>query len=267
MTDRHPRALYLIGGLDPTGGAGISRDVWVARSLAPEFAVHAVASMWTWQGRGQTARGQEIPLSRFRELLQVLGPGVLKVGAIGAQACGELCRQLEQLAHPPRIVLDPVIRASDGGALTGFGPEHELLAARAALVTPNLGEALAILGCGPAGPRELLAALALRWPDTAILLKGGHIDPTEPTVVDFLRVGDQQNEFSRPRHAGRDPRGTGCALATAIACARLSDRSLGDAVAVATKWLDRERRRAVRVRGDQWHLCASADRPGFAGQA
>ena len=42
-------SLGLVGGLDPTGGAGLLRDAWTAQSLAPSLSVRCVATALTEQ--------------------------------------------------------------------------------------------------------------------------------------------------------------------------------------------------------------------------
>ncbi len=52
--------LWIVGGMDPTGGAGVWRDVWTASRLAPELEIRAVVTAFTWQGRGVLARAQRV---------------------------------------------------------------------------------------------------------------------------------------------------------------------------------------------------------------
>jgi hydroxymethylpyrimidine/phosphomethylpyrimidine kinase len=59
--------------------------------------------------------------------------------------------------------------------------------------------------------------------------------------------------LSAPRLPGASPRGTGCALATAIAIAIARGLSLGDAVAQAKAWLH-ARIAQARTVGDERHL-------------
>jgi hydroxymethylpyrimidine/phosphomethylpyrimidine kinase len=84
----------------------------------------------------------------------------------------------------------------------------------------------------------------------AVLVKGGHL-AAEPT--DLLLDDDAERLFASPRVAGPSPRGTGCALATAIAVELARGRGLGDAVDAARGWLvDRIRR--ARAVDAEWHL-------------
>jgi hypothetical protein len=88
--------------------------------------------------------------------------------------------------------------------------------------------------------------LAQRRPDgqVYVLLKGGHAE-TGSIVRDVLAsAGGVRASFQRPRIAGPELRGTGCALATAIAVHWRGHDSLVEATQAAIGWLDEQRPRA-----------------------
>jgi len=152
------------------------------------------------------------------------------------------------------VVFDPVLGASSGGALYDGAPRELLaLAARATLVTPNAGEAERLTGervadlDGAARAGGALLAAGAR----AVLIKGGHLSGEQ--AVDLLVTPEGTRTFAAPRLAGPSVRGTGCALATAIAVALGSGQSLADAVGSAKSWLHQALQRAVLV-DDEWHL-------------
>ncbi len=152
------------------------------------------------------------------------------------------------------VVFDPVLGASAGGALFSGDPTGLLpLVRRASLVTPNLAEAGALVG-QPA-PSSLddarVAGRRLRASGAAaVLVKGGHL-PGD--AVDLLFTADAEHVFSAPRAPGPSPRGTGCALATAIAVELAAGRPLVEAVAAAKRWLTARIGAAVTV-GTERHL-------------
>jgi hydroxymethylpyrimidine/phosphomethylpyrimidine kinase len=81
-----------------------------------------------------------------------------------------------------------------------------------------------------------------------VLVKGGHL----PGDADDLLVtvhGEQV--FSAPRVPGGSPRGTGCALATAIAVTLAAGELLPAAVAHAKRWLTDQIRAARDVHGER----------------
>lgn len=230
--------LVLIGGLDPTGGAGVLRDFATARRFAPGLSTRTVVSAWTRQGHGGPAELAFVGASAFSRQLDAIPSRVraVKVGVLPHEGVASCCAWWERQGRP-LLVVDPVLRASDGGEL-GRAAALEPLFARATLVTPNAPEAAAI-GIDDWGQRFA----------SALLLKGGHADDAAQ-VCDRLLVGDQTHAFARVRRAGPDVRGTGCALATAIAAGLARGEALVEAVATAIAWLDDVRGAAEAVDGD-----------------
>ncbi len=237
-------SLWLLGGHDPTHGAGLYRDLVTARWLAPALPRCFAVTARTQQGRGRAARACAVPASRLRA--RVAGwprPLAIKVGLVPDELVMVVAELVAAAGAP--VVVDPVLRASDGGALGASAQGLAGLLAVATVITPNLDEARALLDAeasASASASELVEAIGQRWPTTAVLLKDGHgSDPSR--VVDRLVRGKQVLELARPRIPGSDPRGTGCALATAIATHLALGATLELAVAKAVAWLDRARTR------------------------
>ncbi len=162
-----------------------------------------------------------------------------------------LVRGLEGYSGP--VVVDPVLAASSGGALWQ-GPLEALwpILRRAALVTPNAPEAAALTGRRIETVADArAAAAALRTAGiAAVLIKGGHLEKSaDGTVTDLLVTTAGEQAFTRPRSAGPCPRGTGCALATAIAVGLAAGQPLAAAVEGATGWLAERIARAVERDG------------------
>lgn len=237
-------SLWLLGGHDPTHGAGLYRDLVTARQLAPALPRRFAVTALTEQGHGHPARARAIPAARLRARVSRWPPPLaIKLGLV-PDALAETIAELVAHAGVP-VVLDPVLRASDGGSLGATPHGLAPLLAVATLVTPNRDEALALLddrSLALAPTSVLATALGRRFPTTAILLKDGHgTDPAR--VTDRLIRGAQVREHARPRVPGPDPRGTGCALATAIAVGLAEGAALDHAVAEAIAWLDAARTR------------------------
>ena len=251
--------IVVVGGLDPGGGAGLLRDVATAAALGAT--AHAVGTAWTEQGPGVHRVEARDPVAVGRALAAAVaaGPAAVKVGmAVGPETSAAIVEALRGYAGP--VVVDPVLASSRGGVLWAGPPEALLpLARRATLVTPNAPEAAALAGRPVTTPAE--AEAAGRWlieagGCDAVLVKGGHLALAgDDRVTDVLvaGLGTTTRFLPRPRAIGPTPRGTGCALATAIAVELGRGRSLGDAVARAGDWLARAIARARPVGGDQ-HL-------------
>ena len=236
-----PRVIVVVGGVDPGGGAGLLRDAATVAALGARAL--AVETAWTEQGpdlHRVEPRPPDAVRAALAEALVTLRPAAVKIGmAVGPATAAALLEALVDYAGP--VVVDPVLATSRGGALWAAEPRDLLpLLRRATLVTPNSIEAAALTGCALATAddaeavgRWLIEAAQLH----AVLVKGGHLGPPAGTIVDVLVTSSGAERFSRPRAPGPSPRGTGCALASAIAVKLGCGRSLSEAVGEAGAWL------------------------------
>jgi hydroxymethylpyrimidine/phosphomethylpyrimidine kinase len=234
----------------------------VARDLLTTVALGArgeiVGTAWTEQGL-PSMRAIE---PRASERVQAaLAAALARVGAqrsavkIGMVATAPIAQAIETTlrSYAGPVVYDPVLRASSGDSLyDGERSTILSLARRASLLTPNLGEAAWLLdrpvrneSDARAAARDL-RALGI----AAVLVKGGHL---EGDATDVLLSPAGESLFSSPRIAGPSPRGTGCALATAIAVGLARGEPIEHAVAAAKTWLTRHIASA-RPMGVEWHL-------------
>jgi len=241
--------IAVIGGMDPSGGAGLLRDAWTVAQRGPKLELHAACTAITRQGEGGPARvASTEPDILARELDRVAGLEHLravKLGMIPAEHVAmieDFLVRLRARPHPPRTVFDPVGSASAGGRLGAPAAALLGLVARVELLTPNTAELAELRAAGPLPS------------GVAVLIKGEAVVDRPDRIADRLCFADGgQQVFERPRLVGADPRGTGCALASAIACELAHGRSMITAVAAGVAWLDGARRRSVRA-ADGWHL-------------
>lgn len=245
-------SLGLLGGVDPTGGAGLLRDFWTAQSLAPSLPVRCVATALTEQGRRRDAAraratGRTVLEDQLRSLSAVR---VAKIGLVPSSTSDVVARWSATFGGV--TVLDPVRAASEGGDLGTSASGYLSLICESTLLTPNLPEARWLSGSDQRGA-ALLRALASRSGARRILLKGGH--GGDPDWVEDLwwEVGEI-TEIRRPRVPGGEVRGTGCALGTAIAVRLAQGATPLDAVRAGVMWLDRERTRAREMPAGARHL-------------
>jgi hydroxymethylpyrimidine/phosphomethylpyrimidine kinase len=247
--------IVLVGGLDPGGGAGLVRDLLTARARGARGI--AVGTAWTEQGHGVHRVEPRDPEAVRAALARAIaaGPGAVKVGMV-PDVAGAAAVEAGLAGYPGPIVLDPVLRSSRAGALFRGDPADLLaLARRATLVTPNAAEAEALTGrrvgnldeAAAAGRALVEAGLA------AVLVKGGHLGGAGELATDTLVTAAGVRRFAHARVAGGDVRGTGCALATAIAVELARGRALDAALDAASAWLVDALGHAVSV-GDERHL-------------
>ena len=240
-----------VGSTHPLAFAGLT---FAALALAAEGVrpVCVVAGVTAQDGAHVRSR---IPLDAAAiaaqfDALQAAEVAAFHVGALlSADAVRAVARGLAAYPGIP-VVLDPVLAASGGDALADAATRDSLrttLLPRATLVTPNLGEATALLGrpVETLGTMREAATALVALGAGAALVKGGHLDG-DP--VDVLAEACGTRELRAARVAGT-MRGTGDLLAVTIAAALARGETLDAAI-------ERARRR-VRA--------AIADAEPFAG--
>jgi len=119
----------------------------------------------------------------------------------------------------------------------------------ALLVTPNLPEAEVLTGIYPQSEHRIRnAAMVFKLLRVEnVLFKGGH--GQEPVVRDVLWSDGEFIPLEAPRQDSRHTHGTGCTLATAIACGLAQGRSLRDAVSRAHMFVQNAIRTAPGLGG------------------
>ncbi|MCB9889422.1 MAG: hydroxymethylpyrimidine/phosphomethylpyrimidine kinase [Planctomycetes bacterium] len=210
-----PRVL-VAGGVDPSGGAGVTADVRMAWALGvhPTVAVTCL----TVQSRHRFHSLEPVAgASLAAALTAVAEDGPVHAVKIGMAGSGDLLRLL--VAHcttawpAAPLVVDPVLGTTSGQTVAGaelLEAYRELLP-HIALLTPNHPE---LARLAPGGVDEL-RGLGAR----AVLLKDGH--GSAAVVEDRLWTARGSVTFRHPRLDCGAVHGTGCALATAVA-ARLA---------------------------------------------
>lgn len=237
------------------------RDFLTARTWGA--AVVMVPTAWTEQSPAGVSAIEPRPPAALESavragLARMTGAGAVKIGMVPTiEAVAAIGRALDGFRGP--VVFDPVLAASSGGALLAGAPAQLMpLVARADLVTPNAVEAAALAGIGVGDPAAAAAAAGLLCDRgaRAVLVKGGHLTGGEAVDVLITVAGDgarEERRFAGPRLPGPAVRGTGCALATAIAVGLARGVPRAEAIAGAKTWLAAGLGRAVVV-GAERHL-------------
>lgn len=237
-----PPVALCLGGMDPSGGAGLLRDAATLGALG----VHAMAvtTAETLQNGLGCARIEPPgldPLERLEALRgHLAGAWGLKLGmcALPLAAVEALAARIADLAPPVRI-WDPILAPTSGPALHGPGALLDL--ARAILgpggwvVAPNRLEAAAAASEDPDGDPRRLAAPFLARGARAVWLKGGHGGGS--SVEDHWVTPEGSTGLGLSPRLPGSVRGTGCTLASAWLAFRL--RGAGDlpAAVQAAAWL------------------------------
>lgn len=243
--------VLVIAGTDSSGGAGLTRDLATLTQLGveAECAVTAVTAQTDREVTAVELLPPRLVQAQISAALATRRAAAIKIGMLGSRSIVEAVAEvIPPRAHLP-LVLDPVLAASSGGALLepqGRAALAALLLPRATLLTPNIPEAAALLGVAPAATAaECIRqgrALCARGA-AAVLIKGGHA--SGELATDWLvTAGGEVREFSVPRLTAAR-RGTGCALASAIAAGLAAGRSLEAACQRAKEYVTGLLRRPV----------------------
>jgi hydroxymethylpyrimidine/phosphomethylpyrimidine kinase len=188
----------------------------------------------------------EVVRAQILAALKDIGADAIKIGMLAnAQIAAAVADALEDSDIP--LVLDTVLVSSSGAMLLdqdGIAILKGRLVPRAFLVTPNLPEAEALTGILPDNEHRLRnAAMAFKLMGCEnALFKGGH--GAGEVVRDVLWSGERFTAFEAPRQDTVHTHGTGCTLATAIACGLALGQDLPDAVAQAHAYVQQAIRTA-----------------------
>lgn len=225
-------AVLCIGGLDPSGRAGLLADARAVEGVGGRAL--CVATALTFQSsthaRGFVAVEPDVLRRQLDVLLEDEPINAIKLGQLASL---ENARVLAERLPPCPLVVDTPLVTSSGVLLlpqSDVFEAYEPLFRRATLVTPNAVEALA-LSRNLSDPIEAVRSI----PTTAVLLKGGHLGGEK--VVDRLFVERTEvASWESERLPGRY-RGTGCRLASAIAAELGKGEGLRTAISSARTWL------------------------------
>lgn len=232
-----------IAGSDPSGGAGIQADLKAFAACGTYgMAVITALTVQNTQGvRGVHLVPPAFVAAQIAAIFDDIRVDAVKIGMIASAGIAEAVAS--GLADRPGlpIVLDPVMVAKGGARL--LDPEavavlQDHLLPLATLLTPNLPEAAALLGCAPATTRTGMLEQALdlcALGPKAVLVKGGHLEGPESPDVFVTRTSHTWLEAAR--HPTANTHGTGCTLSSAIAAELAKGASGIAAVQVAKPYL------------------------------
>ncbi len=245
--ENKPPVCLAIGGLDPSGGAGLIADVTTFVAFGC-FATAAITSITFQNSKGVSGAVHQTADSVRRQIEAVLSEHDVRAVKTGMLPTREIVETLAGIIKErgiENVVVDPVISSTSGFRLIN----DEALAALiedlfplATLLTPNRPEAalIAKLPIRSIADIEKAASLMQSMGAKNVLIKGGHlaelkIETTgaKQRATDLLFTGGKLSAFDDDLIEGAANRGTGCILASAIA-ANLSlrkplDRSIRSA--------------------------------------
>ncbi len=237
--------VLIVAGTDSGGGAGVQADIKTVTALGG-FAMSAVTALTAQNTLGVVGILPIAPAfirQQMTACLEDLGADVVKTGMLHSREVIEaVVAELEAWAPDLPLVADPVMVAQSGASLLqddAVEAVRELLVPRAFLLTPNTPEAARLTGLAVedlAGQRRAAEKL-IELGAKAVLLKGGHIPGA--MLVDVLQTENSYRELPVERVDTQSTHGTGCTLASAIACGLAQGLELEAAVLRGQAYLHR----------------------------
>jgi len=231
-----------IAGSDSGGGAGIQADLKVFFA----FGCHGMSALTalTAQNTVGVSGIHEVPPGFVAAQIEAVATDIgIDAAKTGMLASGPIVRAVARAvaAHAiDPVVVDPVFASKHRDRLLADDAVDALrddLFPLAAIVTPNLFEAGALLGREISSLDDMhdaARALGAMGP-RSVLVKGGHLPGDR--AVDVFWDGASVVEIDGPRFDTDDTHGTGCALSAAIAARLAHGDTMLDAVRAAKEFV------------------------------
>lgn len=228
-------------GSDSAGLAGMQMDIKVQHA----FNIHclSVLTAMTAQNNQQVLAVHAVEQTMFDAQIKAVSafkPGAIKTGLIAQHAQAKSIIDAKQALGIP-LICDPVGAATSGNPLIARGSEDsdghftDVLLPHCTLITPNIPEAERLVGFSILSSQDIknAAKILLDKGASAVLIKGGHGPCAKRFSQDYYCNPTEQfwleSQWIDTQHA----RGTGCALASAIASCIALGYCLKDAVVIA----------------------------------
>jgi hydroxymethylpyrimidine/phosphomethylpyrimidine kinase len=220
--------ILIIAGSDSGGGAGIQADIKTVTMLGGHAmtAVTAITAQNTVGVQAVHPIPTEMVIAQVDSVLSDIGADAVKIGMIGsAQTANAVAEKLQHLDVP--IVFDPVMVATSGSVLADAETiaAFKRLMALASVVTPNLPELAAL------GGRDAVLSFGCH-----VLEKGGHAEG-ELVHDQLWSPTGLVRELTGKKFDTKHTHGTGCTLASALACRLGQGMNIGDAFADAVRFV------------------------------
>lgn len=219
--------ILIIAGSDPSGGAGIQADIKTA-CVHKTYAAAAITCL-TAQNTKKVFALHNSPIDFLRQQIEValddISFDAIKIGMLGnAEIIECVADVLFRKAKKIPLILDTVMVATSGDLLLKKNAVEVLkskLIKGAFVVTPNVDEAEVLAEMKITNLHEMkLAATKIKASGAKnVFLKGGHLNFSDGKIHNILL--DEKNKFhviSNKKFGAENIHGTGCALASALAC-------------------------------------------------
>lgn len=228
-------------GSDSAGLAGMQMDIKVQHA----FNIHclSVLTAVTAQNNQQVLAVHAVEQTIFDAQIKAVSafkPGAIKTGLIAHHAQAKSIIDAKQALGIP-LICDPVGAATSGNPLIAKGSEDsdghytDVLLPHCTLITPNIPEAERLVGFSILSSQDIknAAKILLDKGASSVLIKGGHGPCAKRFSQDYYCNPTEQFWLESQWIDTQHTRGTGCALASAIASCIALGYCLKDAVVIA----------------------------------
>ncbi|VAX32172.1 Hydroxymethylpyrimidine phosphate kinase ThiD [hydrothermal vent metagenome] len=231
-----------IAGSDPSGGAGIQADLktFSALKIFAQSVITSVTTQSTLGVKGAFHLPFETVEQQLSALLNDKKPSAVKTGMLANEAIVDCVARILKRGKIKKLVVDPVIRSSNGKTLLsakGVQALKENLLPLALVVTPNIKEAEILSGIKITRPGDRLKAARaiLKTGAKSVLITGGHL---KGKPEDFFYDGGRPLLLESERLGDGDLHGTGCVFSSAIAGGLARGETLASAIAGAKEFME-----------------------------
>ena len=246
--------VWSIAASDSGGGAGIQADLNTIHSLE----CHGCTVITAITAQNSIAVEKVHPISavdlaaQWQALEKDLLPKAIKIGLLPEPSTLRwLARHIEELrlANDFFCVWDPVLRASTGARFLDAFDRGEIdpLLKQVDLITPNLQEAeiLTRMSITSFDDIQFAAKQLLTRGVKNVLIKGGHSFDNSDVCRDYFADENLSFWLSHAKQDQPNNHGTGCTLASAIACFIAQENSLSDSIVLANRFIQQGLRLAA----------------------
>ncbi len=236
--------LLSVAGYDPTGGAGVIRDIITFRKHG--FYGLGVITAITYQNPhgfyGMISLSPEEVKMQLEPLIESFSINYVKIGMLGKRGTAELLARMAQ-EYEWFVVFDPLLAAKNSHPLNARD-DIELLLRRANVITPNVPEAEAISGKKIENEETLMdvGKMLREKYGGYVIIKGGHLNGT-----DYL-FGEEIHTVSLPL-LRKNMHGTGCVYSSTLLSKLVSGKTMEEAFRETRAFVQKEIENSIETGG------------------
>ena len=264
MNPQRIPTVLTIGGFDSIGGAGIQADLKTIAALGCH-GMNVLTALPVQNSHGIRSI-HSIPSRTVKEqlyaVLEDIYPDVIKIGMIHTVPNVKVLASVLK-NYKGEIIIDPVLKSTSGHDLHQ-GEFKTILLERlfplASLITPNLPEVFDLTGITATNLISMKKAgiQLLKSGAEAILVKGGHLE-SQKLLSTLITSDVQSTTYSTKKIDTKNTRGTGCTLASAIACFRAIGFPLSQAIQKSIDYVDTRIHASIDINLGQGNGCLVPD--------